>query len=111
MATKSTAARKGYTPPQKHKRSNLVFHVWPVNTCYITLTQKKPENVQLDLRNGTWTFEEQTFRIGESVGSRIRALTGNPLGVYDRTRFNHLLELVRAEQWVADGRHPASVWD
>ncbi|MBI2577457.1 MAG: hypothetical protein HYV77_01285 [Candidatus Wildermuthbacteria bacterium] len=108
MATKPA---KWYTPSQKHDRSDLVFHVWPVNMCYITLAEDEPEGVQLDLRNGTWTFEGQTFRIGKSAMNRIRALTGNPLGVYDRTCFDHLLELVRAEQWVADRRHPASGWD
>jgi len=92
---------------RKHKRADLVFHVWPTNSCYIRLQERRPPEVTIDYFNGTWTYQDKTYKIGDTKLSPYGSREGTPYAVYDRTKMGHLQAMVRAERWVADRNGPA----
>ncbi|OHA67950.1 MAG: hypothetical protein A3C82_02875 [Candidatus Wildermuthbacteria bacterium RIFCSPHIGHO2_02_FULL_47_12] len=93
-----------------HRKRDLIFLVWPVNTCYIHLQAEVPKGVSLDLQKGVWTFQERSFPIGER-DYRSLEHTGVPLGCYDRTKLNHLRTFQDAIEWVAGRNRPISFDD
>lgn len=82
---------------QKYLKKNLVF------LCYdrgIKITRTVPEGVILDLKQGTWSFPEDTHfgnRLFE-IGTETRYVADNHkwgvIGVYDMTRFRHIELLI-----------------
>lgn len=96
-----TAERKKKESGLKHEEGNLVCLVWPLNTCYIHLQKKIPEGVELNLREGTWSFRGETFPIGKTARGRFLEDEGTPLGIYDRMNDKHLEEMLEAAYWVA----------
>ena len=80
------------------KEKDLVSLIWPVNTCYSTLIDGVPKGVTVDMIAGTWTSQEQT----QPIGSRgdCSEDTDYPIGVYDRTKLEHLKAMKRDIEWV-----------
>ena len=90
----------------KHKKKDLISLVWPTNMCYSRLINGVPKEVTVDLVAGTWTFDGRT----EAIGSRRRqaySRTGDPIGVYDRTKFPHLESFKDDCEWVRTRNSPA----
>ncbi len=80
-----------------YKKEDLIYLVYCANTAYITLRENPPKGVTVDPEKGTWTFTgpfgSGTRPIGTSF--RFRAgcpvvYEGYPVGVYDRTKIEHL---------------------
>lgn len=92
--------------PTPIRKGNLISLVWPANTLYSRLVNGVPKSVTLDLEAGTWTFEDQT----QPIGSRRHLAynrTGEPIGVYDRTKFSHLQAFKDDCEWVRTRSGPA----
>jgi len=81
------------------KKENLISLVWPPNDCCSRLIEGLPENVTVDLMNGTWTFQNETYKIGNTI-SRGRSIDGYPIGVYDRTKIRDLQQMKSTIEWV-----------
>jgi len=85
---------------EKFRKGNLVALEYASNSCYtkvITAEEaEQTENLIIDTINGTWTFDGETFPIGERGirwhGSRERRY--GIIGVYDRTNTRHLDSMV-----------------
>ena len=89
----------------EYRRKDLISLVWPVNTCYSTLMAGAPKGVTVDKTAGTWTFGGQT----QPIGSRrypCMDITGHPIGVYDRTKIEHLRAMKHDSEWVRDRHSP-----
>lgn len=93
------------------KKRNLIFLVWPINTCYSHLQTKVPKGVSLDLQEGTWTFQGMSFAIGKGTRSCFIGQTGAPIGCYDRTDIEHLEEFKSDCEWVRTRNGPAIPFD
>jgi len=89
-------------PRQKHRKKNLIVLVYGMNTAYTLLQTEVPKEVEIDTREGTWTYGHLTFRIGESCTS-FYAYGGVPVGVYDRTKLSHLRNVLEASSQLARG--------
>lgn len=76
------------------------------STCYTTVTSKKPDDVELNAKDNTWTYiwqdlgyqRERTFRIGQGrsyfeSGTTMGWKHGT-IGVYDRTDVKQLDAMV-----------------
>ena len=92
---------------KKVKKTNLkdlISLIWPVNTCYSTLIAGVPKGVTVDTMTETWTFKKQTQPIGSPIGSRSdgRAITGHPIGVYDKTKLEHIKAMKCDIEWVKE---------
>ena len=87
-------------PKPKCMRKNLISLVWPVNTCYSNLIVGIPKGVTVDTVAGTWTFQGQTYKIGDPERCHCGDITGNPIGVYDRTKIKHLNQMKEDAEWV-----------
>ena len=95
---------KGKAKP-KFKKRNLISLVWPVNTCYSHLQAGVPKGVTVDLIKGTWTFQGDTLPIGSSRRNAMD-ITGDPIGVYDRTKIEHLEAMKDDSEWVKTRHGP-----
>ncbi len=86
-------------------KRNLVSLVWPRNTCYCKLLNGTAPGVSVNTKAETWNFQGIEYKIG---GDRCQArvVEGNPIGVYDRTKFKHLLRLQDDIEWVATCNGP-----
>lgn len=100
MTTRATV-----TEP-KHRKRDLISLVWPENTCYSSLIGGVPRGVKVDFIAGTWTFLDYTLPIGSSRRWGPENV-GDPIGVYDRTKFMHLAVLKRDIEWVQTRNGPA----
>lgn len=105
VAARQKASQK--VTGSRYKIGNLVSLVWPVNTCYSSLINGIPKGVTVDLEKGTWTFNGHTRPIGKSERYPGFIATGAPIGVFDRTLFNHLEEFKYACEWVRTRNDPA----
>ena len=90
----------------KCRRKDLISFVWPVNTCYSTLIVGVPKGVTIDTVAGTWIFQGQTHRIGGTRRYPCRDITGDPIGVYDRTKIRHLEQMKEDAEWVRSRSDP-----
>ncbi len=91
----------------RNRIQDLCFLRFADNACYITLENKLPEDVQLDLQAGTWIIESppgglwsyrnREMKIGEAVpGFDERSLSkSGTIGVYNRKKFLHLQAMAR----------------
>ncbi len=86
---------------------NLVFMVYPVNTCYISLQRQHPEGVSLDLIKGEWAFNGHIAKIGQPLLHSMYPQTGVCVGVFDKTQFKHLEMMLLVEREVATRGYPA----
>lgn len=84
------------------KRQNLVWLVWPPNTCYSRLQAETPKGVIVDIKNGIWTFRGTTRKIGGSILIKNFDDPDSPIGVFDRTKFSHLEALKETIEWVKE---------
>lgn len=84
----------------KYDLSNLVFLTFASNTCYVKVTDKKPDDVTIDLEKGAWTTSaveggtQDTFKIG-GYRTYFEDRYGT-IGVFDRTNVEHLDGLAHA---------------
>ncbi len=81
----------------KFRKEDLVVLKYASNSCYTQVitaeeAEQQTENLIIDTVNGTWTFDGETFSIGERGirwhGSRKKRY--GIIGVYDRTNIRHL---------------------
>ena len=87
-------------PNPECRKKDLISLVWPVNTCYSTLIAGVPKGVTVNTVAGTWTFKGQTRQIGGNRRYPCMDITGDPIGVYDRTKINHLKQMKEDAEWV-----------
>jgi len=82
---------------EKFRKEDLVVLKYASNSCYTQVitaeeAEQQTENLIIDTVNGTWTFDRETFSIGERGirwhGSRKKRY--GIIGVYDRTNIRHL---------------------
>lgn len=88
------------------KAENLIYLVYADNNAYTNLRKKRPKGLKINLVKGTWTISPE-FRPGHSpmdghfnrkIGEARAILQGNHhgvIGVYDRTKFKHIVSLSR----------------
>lgn len=95
-------------PKTRHRKRNLIFLVYPINTCYTKLQTEIPQGVTVDTRERTWTFGNSTFPIGQRR-TPFYPREGLPIGVYDKTKFAHLQAMKEDSEDIARG--PASIED
>lgn len=85
-------------PRQKYLKKNLIFLCY--YHCRLLITKTQPEEVTLDLANGTWSFQiegrEEQFEIGGIY--RYDQCNWGPIAVYDQSNFAHIKSLIRAVQ-------------
>ena len=89
---------------EKFMRKNLVVLRHCCNFCYTEVVSLSavPE-VEVDTASGTWTVGTcDPCPIGGSISFH------NVIGVYDRTKINHLTAMVRASQ---KATQPPNGWD
>ncbi len=103
-----------------YNRENLVVLMYSDNVCYTIVVLADDPKVEksgatIDEKNGTWTaphpgdpaLAPQTQRIGEdryfNRGSRWGVI-----GVYDRTKLEHLNSMVRDSQSATEDTSPFS---
>lgn len=94
----------------KHRKEDLVFLVWPDNTCYIHSQREVPKGVTLDLQAGIWMFKGRSFRIGERSHFSTD-WAGAALGCYDFTNPKHLQAFQATIEWVAGKRSGPGSFD
>jgi len=97
-------------PKAKCRKKDLVSLVWPVNTCYSTLIAGVPKGVTVDKVAGTWTFQGRS----QPIGSRRYFCTeciNYPIGVYDRTKLDHLEKMKEDIEWVQNRNRPTPIED
>lgn len=104
MTTKE--AKKTTKAKPKFRKKDLISLVWPTNICYSTLIAGVPKGVTIDTVAGTWTFQKQTYQIGGTRRYPCAAITGDPIGVYDRTKITHLEQMKRDVEWVESRFEP-----
>ena len=92
-------------PKPRYRKRDLISLVWPVNTCYSDLIVGIPKGVTVDTVAGTWTFQGQTYKIGDPDRCSCRDITGNPIGVYDMTKIRHLNQMKDDAEWVRTRFH------
>lgn len=88
----------------KFLKRNLVFLMYSPNVCYAKVVGKQPEEIEVDLQMGTWSYKEkqlnhggwQEFKIGSQVRHCSHGSRGGMIGVYDRTNVQHLDSMVHA---------------
>ncbi len=76
----------------KHLRKNLVVLVFARNPSYIQV--KQPEEITelvIDCPTGRWQSRGHYLAIGEDNGGQL----GRVIGVYDKTKIDHLGNIVR----------------
>lgn len=103
MTTKKV--KKTTKTKPKFRKKDLISLVWPTNTCYSTLIVGVPKGVTVDIAAGTWTFHGHT----QSIGSRRYPCsegTDYPIGVYDRTKIEHLKAMKSDVEWVKERFNP-----
>ena len=91
-------------PKNKFLKRNLVFLMYSGNICYAKVVSKMPEEIEVDLQKGTWSYKEkrlnhggwQEFKIGSQVRHCEDGCRGGMIGVYDRTNVQHLDSMVHA---------------
>jgi len=94
----------------KFRKKDLISLVWPVNTCYSTLIAGVPKGVTVDKVAGTWTFRGQTQKIGYRRYPCTEGID-YPIGVYDRTKIDHLDKMKDDAEWVQNRNRPTSLDD
>ncbi len=82
-------------------RKNLVFLTFTSpNPHSATISKKKPVGVRLNLQKGTWSWrEKKDQKFGSSMApyfERGMSQEGRIIGVYDRTKMEHLDAMVHA---------------
>ncbi len=80
-----------------YKRSNLIALVYASNRCYTNVVPLNSEivknDVVIDTARETWKPKQGgTIKIGSSRNDKY----GCVIGIYDRTRIEHLSSMVRA---------------
>jgi hypothetical protein len=98
---KDKKVRRSKSQPMREK--NLVSLIWPTNTCYSELIRGIPKGVVVDTDTETWTFRGETFPIGGNHKcSPLGEEKGYPIGIYDKTDFEHL-EMMKSDiEWVRE---------
>lgn len=89
-------------PKNKFLKRNLVFLMYASNTCYTTVVGKMPEEIEVDLQQGTWSYKDKRqnnhgwheFKIGSQARHCSHGSRGGMIGVYDRTNVQHLDTMV-----------------
>ena len=89
-------ARKGVqmTKRNKHLKRNLMYTVLVVvsGRYFGCITKKPPQGLQLNLQKGTWSYDGESFPIGQCC--QIRDFPKGEgevmLGVYDETQWDHV---------------------
>ena len=83
-----------------YEMGNLVFLVYASNTCFTNVVSELPEGLEVDVGAGSWTFDGETFKIGEMRECEWGSEWG-VIGVFDRTSDEHLNSMVSAanEAW------------
>lgn len=72
---------------------DLVWLVWNGSGRFPTLMKEAPENVAVDITNGSWTLHGQAIKFGRAV-EHPWGKEGTPLGAYERTNFYHLQNIL-----------------
>ena len=75
------------------RRKNLIFLVFSKGVNEVV--RDCPEDVDLNLRNGTWVFREEEYKIGKSRLVPSYEDSG-VVGVYDRNQIRHLNSMISA---------------
>lgn len=72
---------------------DLVWLIWIGGDCFPMLSEKTPQRVRVNADAGTWTFYDQTIEIGRAVEHEWN-VENTPLGAYDRTKLEHLQQMM-----------------
>jgi hypothetical protein len=75
-------------------KENLVFLAYCSNECYVTLTDKVPKGVTVDFERETWTFKRRSYTIGGIGRHCDYGCRYGPIGAYDRTKLEHLQNMI-----------------
>lgn len=89
----------------KYRKKDLISLVWSPNTCYCDLISGVVTGVTVDTVAGTWTFKGGVQPIG-SRRNPCMDITGDPIGVYDRTKTENLRTMKDDIEWVATRNRP-----
>ena len=84
----------------KHQKKNLVTLVWGRDALHSKLVRGVPRvnGLNINLSEGTWSLHGDTYHIGCTNRPRTDRL-GEPIGIYDTTKFSHLQRLKEDVEW------------
>lgn len=97
---------------KKKLPKHLVLFRFSPNECYTTVSRDLPENVTIDIPNGTWTARGATMRIGEAnIPPRWTTRSNLAIGVFDMRKLEHIKSILSAASRIADegGRNSISM--
>ncbi len=97
----------------KYKRENLIALILADNTCYTSLVTLDnqviiKEKITVNEEDGTWSRKasnlspERTQKIGESL---YRGFVWKVVGIYDRTKLDHLNLILSASKSATADQH------
>ncbi len=89
-------------PKPKCMRRNLISLVWSKKADYSDLILGIPKGVIVNAFAGTWIFRGEMHKIGTEYHDK--AIIGNPIGVYDRTKIRHLNQMKEAIEGIMIAR-------
>lgn len=73
-----------------YTRENLVLLQYASNTCFTSVVDQFPADVELDLAAGVWRYQGAAYPIGTKMRYCDWGCRYGPIGVYDRTQTSHL---------------------